>query len=71
VSYHHPICENRTEKRASATRTIKMDSTTDRVVKVPTLSAEPETCMPNLQPTIPMIMAKTGALMMPTVKELR
>ena len=48
--------------------TRKIDSTTARVVRRPTLSAEPVTCMPRQVPMRPMMRAKNGALTMPTQK---
>ena len=54
------------EKPASSTMMRKIDSTTDRVVSLPTLAALLSTWKPSKQPTSPMTMAKTGALMMPT-----
>ena len=54
------------EKPASKTMTRKIDSTTERVVSLPTLSALRSTRSPSKQPTNPMMKAKTGALIRPT-----
>ncbi len=56
------------EKPASRTTTRKIDSTTERVVSRPTLSAVPSTRKPSKQPTNAMVKAKNGALMMPSQK---
>ena len=44
----------------------KMDSTTERVVSLPTLAALRSTRMPSKQPTSAIMNANTGALMRPT-----
>ena len=44
---HRPIREKKTEKPASNTITRKIDLTTERVVWMPTLSADPETFSPS------------------------
>src|SRR5216684_8016739 len=54
-----------TENIASSTMTLKIDSTTERVVSWPTLSALPWTCRPSKQPIVAITAPNTGALMMP------
>ena len=44
---HRPICEKKIEKAASNRMTRKIDLTTERVVWMPTLSADPETFSPS------------------------
>ena len=56
------------EKLASKTITRKIDSTTDRVVWLPTLPALPSTRRPSNHPTSTMMKANTGALMKPSQK---
>src|SRR5215831_10678871 len=68
---HSPSFSNRMEKNASRTITRKIDFTTARVVSRPTLSADPRTRSPCMQPMMPMITAKTGALMMPTYRSFQ
>ena len=53
------------EKIASSTMTQKIDSTTERVVSWPTLSALPWTCSPSKQPIVAITAPNTGALIMP------
>ena len=53
------------ENTASSTITQKIDSTTERVVSWPTLSALPLTCSPSKQPIAAMMKPNTGALIMP------
>jgi len=53
------------ENTASSTMTQKIDSTTERVVSWPTLSALPRTCSPSKQPIAAMMKPNTGALIMP------
>jgi len=53
------------EKIASSTITQKIDSTTERVVSCPTLSALPRTCSPSKQPIAAITRPNTGALIMP------
>ena len=53
------------ENTASSTMTQKIDSTTERVVSWPTLSALPWTCSPSKQPMVAMTKPNTGALIMP------
>src|SRR5581483_9920337 len=62
-----PRIENRIEKPASNTMTRKMDSTTERVVSLPTLAALRSTFNPSKQPTSAMMKANTGALIRPTI----
>src|SRR5215472_3685268 len=64
--FHRPSFSNRIENSASSTITRKIDLTTARVVSRPTLSAEPRTLRPCMQPTMPITMANTGALTSPT-----
>ena len=51
---------------ASSTITVKMDLTTEEVVRSPTDSALPDTRMPSRQPIMAIAIARNGALMMPT-----
>ena len=53
------------ENTASSTITQKIDSTTERVVSWPTLSALPLTCSPSKQPIAAMMKPNTGDLIMP------
>src|SRR5947207_6403244 len=67
---HSPSLSNRMENNASSTMTRKIDLTTARVVSCPTLSADPLTRRPCMQPMTPMMKAKIGALMRPTNRSL-
>src|SRR5437868_4849440 len=67
---HRPSLSNRMENNASSTITRKIDLTTARVVCCPTLSAEPLTLSPCMQPMIAMKKAKIGALKRPTKRSL-
>ena len=58
------------ENNASSTITRKIDFTTARVVSRPTLSAEPLTRSPCMQPMTAMKKAKIGALNRPTKRSL-
>jgi len=53
------------ENMASSTMTQKIDSTTERVVSWPTLSALPRTWRPSKQPIVAITAPNTGALIMP------
>src|SRR5271170_1680829 len=66
LSAHMPSCSNKIENNASSTMTRKIALTTARVVSWPTLSAEPVTLSPCMQPMTPMKKAKIGALKRPT-----
>src|SRR6202012_2122446 len=67
---HMPSTEKMIENAASRAMIRKMDSPTERVVSLPTLSALRSTRMPSKQPTSAMTKAKTGALMRPTISVL-
>src|SRR5258706_4372479 len=67
---HRPSLSKRIENRASSTITRKIDFTTERVVSRPTLSAEPRTRIPCMQPITAMMKANTGALTRPTKRSL-
>ena len=62
----HPIQVKNTAKKASSTITRKMPCTTADVVRAPTCSASPSTCIPWKQPATAMIAPNTGALTSPT-----
>src|ERR1700680_3379955 len=59
---HIPSFSNRIENNASSTITTKIALTTARVVSRPTLSAEPRTLRPCMQPTTAIRNPKIGAL---------
>src|SRR5208282_2119156 len=63
---HMPSRSNKMENNASSTMTRKIALTTARVVSWPTLSADPVTLSPCMQPMTPMKKAKIGALNRPT-----
>src|SRR5687768_5396737 len=67
---HSPTFSNRIENSASSTITRKIDFTTARVVSRPTLSAEPRTRNPCMQPMMAITNANTGALTRPTKRSL-
>src|SRR3546814_2651853 len=56
-----PIQVKKTAKKESSTITRKIACTTAAVVRRPTSSAFPSTCMPWKQPEMAMIIPKTGA----------
>ena len=63
---HHTFASRKMiENIASSTMTQKIDSTTERVVSWPTLSALPWTCRPSKQPIVAITAPNTGALIMP------
>src|ERR1700760_4902579 len=63
---HMPNIEKKIEKAASKVIMRNMDSTTERVVSLPTLSAFLSTRNPSKQPTSAIRKAKIGALISPT-----
>src|ERR1700676_5603328 len=65
---HMPSFSNRIENNASSTITTKIALTTARVVSPPTLSADPRTLSPCMQPITAIRKPKTGALTRPTNK---
>src|SRR3546814_8999162 len=65
-----PIQVKKTAKKESSTITRKIACTTAAVVRRPTSSAFPSTCMPWKQPELAMIIPKTGALTNPTYKSV-
>src|SRR3982075_1343029 len=65
---HMPSFSNRMENNASSTITTKIALTTARVVSPPTLSADPRTLSPCMQPITAIRKPKTGALKRPTNK---
>src|SRR3546814_12783908 len=60
----------KTAKKESSTITRKIACTTAAVVRRPTSSALPSTCMPWKQPEMAMIIPKTGAFTNPTYKSV-
>src|SRR5438046_1494992 len=67
---HRPSFSKRMENNASSTITTKIALTTARVVSRPTLSAEPLTLSPCMQPMMAIRKPKTGALTRPTKRSL-
>src|SRR5438477_2230051 len=70
VGAHRPSFSKRMENNASSTITTKIALTTARVVSRPTLSAEPLTLSPCMQPMMAIRKPKTGALTRPTKRSL-
>src|SRR5258706_728273 len=67
---HSPTLSKKMENSASSTITRKIAFTTARVVSCPTLSADPRTRSPCMQPMAAMRKAKIGALKSPTKRSL-
>src|SRR3546814_12646637 len=65
-----PIQVKKTAKKESSTITRKIACTTAAVVRKPTSSAFPSTCMPWKQPETAMIIPNTGALINPTYRSV-
>src|SRR5258708_3392041 len=67
---HNPTFSKKIENNASSTITRNIAFTTARVVSLPTLSADPLTRSPCMQPMTAITTANTGALTRPTKRSL-
>src|SRR3546814_7118634 len=65
-----PIQVKKTANKESSTITRKIACTTAAVVRRPTSSAFPSTCIPCTQPVMAMLIPKTGALTTPTSRSV-